>query len=231
MGIDDLALAARMFGLGQSTCMTMFPRDQAGLVPDREWKRKNFKGYDQRWYPLETLDVAIGQGALLVTPLQLANVYAAIAQEGTLYRPMIVKSISTSDGKKIKEFQPSVMNRLSISSESWDILHEGLEKVVSEGTARGAFKGFPIQVAGKTGTAENPQGPSHAWFACYAPAKDPEIVVLVMIEHGVGGASYAAPVARQVLEEYFGISDEEPQEAGIPIPLGESIMSELKAFS
>ncbi len=231
VGIDDLSNTARRFGLGQSTGMIMFPRDQAGLVPDREWKRKNFKGYDQTWYPLETLDVAIGQGALLVTPLQLANVYSAIAQEGTLYQPMIIKSILTSDGRIIKEFQPSVMKRLEVSTKSWDILREGLEKVVSEGTARGAFKGFPIQVAGKTGTAENPQGPSHAWFACYAPAEEPEIVVLVMIEHGVGGASYAAPVARQVMEAYFGISEEGSQEAGLPIPLGEFIMSEPKVFS
>jgi penicillin-binding protein 2 len=211
VGIDDLAEAARRFGLGQSTGMTMFPRDQAGLVPDREWKRRSFKGYDQRWYPLETLDVAIGQGALLVTPLQLANVYAAIAERGVLRQPMIAKAVISSDGKTVKEFQPTVINNLSISAKSWDILEEGLEKVVSEGTARGAFSGFPVRVAGKTGTAENPQGPSHAWFACYAPLEDPEIVVLAMIEHGSSGASYAAPVARQVLEEYFGISYEESE--------------------
>lgn len=209
VGIDDLAEAARVFGLGCSTGMIMFPRDQAGLVPDREWKRRNFKGYDQRWYPLETLDVAIGQGALLVTPLQLASVYAAIAQKGVLHQPMIVKRILTLDGKTVREYQPTVMNRLSISDKSWDILQQGLEKVTSQGTARAAFSDFPVQVAGKTGTAENPQGPSHAWFACYAPCEAPEIVVLVMIEHGSSGAAYAAPVARKVLEEYFGISDEE----------------------
>ncbi len=211
VGIDDLAETARMFGLGQSTGMIMFPRDQAGLVPDREWKQRNFKGYDQRWYPMETLDVAIGQGAVLVTPLQLANMYSAIAERGTLLRPMIVKAVIGSGGKVMREFQPMVMNNLSISAESWDILEEGLEKVISHGTAQGAFSGFPLRVAGKTGTAENPQGPSHAWFACYAPIEDPEIVVLTMIEHGASGAAYAAPVARQVLEAYFGISYEEPE--------------------
>ncbi len=211
VGIDDLAETARMFGLGQSTGITMFPRDQTGLVPDRAWKIRNFKGYDQRWYPLETLDVAIGQGALLVTPLQLANVYAAIAEKGVLRQPMIVKAVLSSDGKTVRDFQPTVMNNLRISAKSWDILEQGLEKVVSEGTARSVFRGFPVRVAGKTGTAENPQGPSHAWFACYAPVEDPEIVVLVMIEHGTSGASYAAPVAKQVLEEYFGISYEESE--------------------
>lgn len=211
VGIDGLAESARMFGLGQSTGIVMFPKDQAGLVPDREWKKRNFKGYDQTWYPTETLDVAIGQGALLVTPLQLANVYSAIAERGALRRPMIVKAVLDSDGRCVKEFQPAVVSNISISGNSWDILERGLEGVVSGGTAQGAFLGFPLRVAGKTGTAQNPQGPSHAWFACYAPIEDPEIVVLVMIEHGSSGAAYAAPVARQVLEEYFGISCEDPE--------------------
>ncbi len=206
-----MAKVARRFGLGQSTGIVMFPKDQAGLVPDREWKMKNFKGYDRTWYPIETLDVAIGQGALLVTPLQLANVYSAIAQRGILRRPMIVKTVLDSDGRVVKEFQPTVVSNISMSTQSWGILDEGLQSVVSEGTAQGAFIGFPLRVAGKTGTAQNPQGPSHAWFACYAPLEEPEIVVLVMIEHGSSGAAYAAPVARQVLEEYFGISYEESE--------------------
>ena len=210
-GIDDLAKAARMFGLGQSTGIVMFPKDQAGLVPDREWKMRNFKGYDRTWYPMETLDVAIGQGALLVTPLQLANVYSAIATRGALHQPMIVKSVLNADGRCVKEFQPTVVSNISISNRSWDILEQGLEGATSEGTAKGAFTGFPFPAAGKTGTAQNPQGPSHAWFACYAPLEEPEIVVLVMIEHGSSGAAYAAPVARQVLEEYFGISYEESE--------------------
>ncbi|NLB73860.1 MAG: penicillin-binding protein 2 [Firmicutes bacterium] len=211
VGIDDLAQTARMFGLGQPTGIILHPKDQAGLVPDREWKMRNFKGYDRTWYPTETLDVAIGQGALLVTPLQLANVYSAIAQRGILRQPMIVKTVLDPDGRAVKEFQPAVVSSIPISSKSWDILEKGLESVVSRGTARGAFIGFPLRVAGKTGTAQNPQGPSHAWFACYAPIEEPEIVVLVMIEHGSGGAAYAAPVARQVLEEYFGISYEEAE--------------------
>jgi penicillin-binding protein 2 len=155
--------------------------------------------------------VAIGQGALLVTPLQLANVYSAIAARGALRQPMIVKSVLDSDGRCVKEFQPTVVSNISISSHSWDILEQGLEGVTSQGTAKGAFTGFPLPVAGKTGTAQNPQGPSHAWFACYAPLEEPERVVVVMIEHGSSGAAYAAPVARQVLEEYFGISYEESE--------------------
>ena len=211
VGIDDLAETARMFGLGASTGIVMFPKDQAGLVPDREWKVRNFEGYDRTWYATETLDVAIGQGALLVTPLQLANVYSAIASRGTLRRPTIVKYVLDPDGRPVEVFQSTVVRKIPISERSWEILEEGLVSVTTKGTARGAFEGFPLEVAGKTGTAQNPQGPSHAWFACYAPAKEPEIVVLVMIEHASSGAQHAAPVARQVLEEYFGISYEESE--------------------
>ncbi|NLS44452.1 MAG: penicillin-binding protein 2 [Firmicutes bacterium] len=208
VGIDNLASTARMFGFGQPTGITVSPKDQAGLVPDKEWKKRNFKGYDQKWYPTETLDVAIGQGALLVTPLQLAIAYSAIAGKGSLYQPMIVKAVIDSDGNIVEEYKPVIVNHLPISKTSWDILGQGLERVISHGTAKEAFKGFPLKAAGKTGTAENPHGPSHAWFACYAPAENPEIVVLVMIEHGISGATHAAPIARQVLEEYFRISYE-----------------------
>ena len=209
VGIDDLAQTSKMFGLGQSTGINLFPKDQIGLVPDRKWKKENFTGYDQTWYLTETLDVAIGQGALLVTPLQLANVYSAIAQRGVLWKPMIVKSIIDPLGETVSEFHPTVLNRIFIPDSTWDILEEGLKGVITSGTAKNAFSGFPLKVAGKTGTAQNPQGPSHAWFACYAPVEKPEIVVLCMIEHGTSGASYAAPVARKVLEEYFEISNEE----------------------
>jgi penicillin-binding protein 2 len=211
VGIDALAQTARLFGLGQATGIIMSPKDQAGLVPDREWKMSSFKGYDRTWYPTETLDVAIGQGALLVTPLQLANVYSAIAERGVLRQPMIVRAVLDSNGRAVKRLQPAVVRSISISSHSWDILDQGLQGVVSEGTAKGAFIGFPLRVAGKTGTAQNPQGPSHAWFACYAPVEAPEIVVVVMIEHALSGAANAAPVARQVLENYFGIFYEESE--------------------
>lgn len=205
VGIDDLAGFARMFGLGRSTGIMLFPGDSPGLVPDRTWKRLNFKGYNQMWYPDETLDVAIGQGALLVTPLQLANVYAAIAAGGTLYEPTVARAVLAPNGKVIKQFGPRVAAEVHVPSESLGILKQGLAKVISEGTAALAFKGFPIPTAGKTGTAQNPEGDSHGWFAGFAPLDSPEIVVLVLVEHGTGGALAAAPVARKVMEAYFGI--------------------------
>ncbi|MFZ5925389.1 MAG: penicillin-binding protein 2 [Bacillota bacterium] len=221
VGIDDLAEFARMFGLGRPTGIMLFPGDSSGLVPDRMWKRLNFKGYNQRWYPDETLDVAIGQGALLVTPLQLANVYAAIATGGTLYEPIVAKAVLAPDGKVIKQFGPRVAAKVDVSRESLGILKQGLAKVVSEGTAALAFNGFPIPAAGKTGTAQNPEGDSHGWFAGFAPLDSPEIVVLVLVEHGTSGALAAAPVARKVMEAYFGI-DEASSAApgGLGLPAG-----------
>lgn len=214
VGIDDLAMYARMFGLGRPTGIDLFPGDASGLVPDRAWKRLNFKGYDQRWYPTETLDVAIGQGALLVTPLQLANVYATIAAGGMVHVPEVVRRVVSPDGRVMREFPPKVAGSVNVSRESLDILKQGLAKVVSEGTAAAAFTGFPVPTAGKTGTAQNPVGDSHGWFAGFAPLDHPEIVVVVLVEHGTGGSLAAAPVARKVMDAYFGLDREKPETPG-----------------
>ncbi len=216
VGIDDLAAFAREFGLGRSTGIALFPQDPPGLVPDRSWKSLTYKGYDQRWYPDETLDVAIGQGALLTTPLQLANVYAAVAAGGTLYRPTVVRAVLAPDGRVIREFAPEVAARIDVSEDALAVLKRGLARVVSEGTAAAAFAGFPVPAAGKTGTAQNPAGDSHAWFAGFAPVDSPEIVVLVLVEHGTSGALAAAPVARKVMEAYFGIGEPHDSSAKEP---------------
>ncbi|MGE5587452.1 MAG: penicillin-binding protein 2 [Clostridia bacterium] len=214
VGIDDLAAYARMFGFGRPTGLQLSPGEASGLVPDRAWKRLNFKGYDQIWYPTETLDVAIGQGALLTTPLQIANAYATIAAGGVMHVPMVARAVLTPDGKVIREFEPKVAGTVDISQESLDTLKQGLAKVVSEGTAAGAFQGFPVPAAGKTGTAQNPEGDSHGWFAGFAPLENPEIVVVVLVEHGTGGSLAAAPVARKVMEAYFGLDRKQPEESG-----------------
>ncbi len=210
VGIDNLAMYARVFGLGRPTGIALFPPDASGLVPDRTWKRLNFKGYDQRWYPTETLDVAIGQGALLVTPIQVANVYATIAAGGAMHEPMVARAVLSPDGKVIREFPPRGVGNVNVSAESLDILKQGLAKVVSEGTGAAAFKGFPVPAGGKTGTAQTPTGDSHGWFAGFAPLDHPEIVVVVLVEHGTGGSLAAAPVARKVMEAYFGIDEKPP---------------------
>lgn len=206
VGIDMLSKYAREFGFGRKTGLEIFPDEKAGLVPDREWKRKNYRGENRIWYPDETLDVGIGQGALTVTPLQVATAYMAIANGGTLYVPRVVKRIMSADGEVVFESQPEVAGHVTLRPDTWQAMKEGLRRVVASGTASGAFRRFPIPVAGKTGTAQAPPGPSHAWFVGFAPVDNPEIVVVAFVERGASGSAAAAPIARKVLEAYFSSS-------------------------
>lgn len=224
VGIDSLSTWARRFGLGAPTGIQLPPGERVGLVPDREWKRRNFKGSNRKWYPIETLDVAIGQGALSVTPLQLGEVYVAIANGGTFYKPFVVREILSPEGRVLKSFGPEVTGHVNISDSTLAVMKEGLTAVVEKGTAAGSFRGFPIPVAGKTGTAENPPHDSHGWFAAFAPVDKPEIVVLVFVEHGTSGSLAAAPVARKVLDAYFksraGDEEKSNQKANIDEKIG-----------
>jgi penicillin-binding protein 2 len=208
IGPFNLAKYARSFGLGKPTGINLYPGEKKGLVPDPDWKRKYFKK-DKTWYPSETGMYAIGQGALTVTPIQLAQVYAAIANDGKVYRPRLVSKITNSNGERIAEFRPEVIANIHIVPEANAIVKLGMEKVIAPGgTASGQFRDFPLDkypVAGKTGTAQKPPYDSNGLFACFAPVNKPEIVVVVVVEQGGGGGSAAAPVARKILEAYFNI--------------------------
>jgi penicillin-binding protein 2 len=208
LGPFNLAKYARKFGLGKPTGINLYPGEKKGLVPDPDWKRKYFKK-DKTWYPSETGMFAIGQSALTVTPLQLAQVYAAIANEGKIYRPRLVSKITYSNGEQIAEFKPEVIANVNLLPEANDIVKLGMAKVIAPGgTASGPFRDFPLDqypVAGKTGTAQKPPYDSNGLFACFAPVEKPEIVVVVVVEQGGGGSSAAAPVARKILEAYFNI--------------------------
>lgn len=206
VGPDMLAKYSRLLGLGRVTGLNLYPGEKAGLVPDPDWKRKNTR--DKKWYPLETLHFGIGQGYLTVTPLQLAQVYAAIADNGKVFRPRVVTKITDSFGKVVKSYRPTVTSNLRIPPEDLAIVKKGLEEVVSEGTAAAFFRGFPldrIPVAGKTGTAQRPPYDNTAVFAAYAPADKPEIVIVTLVEQGGSGSSGAAPIARKMLEAYFNL--------------------------
>ena len=211
VGIDGLAEWARRFGLGQSVGIDLYPRDMAGLVPDPAWKRRRFTRPDQqRWYESETLDVAIGQGALQVTVLQLAALFMAVANDGVIFRPYLVEAVRGPDGTDIYRHRPEVLRVVRASARTWEMVRQGLARVVSgpNGTARQAFAGFPIPVGGKTGTAQlaGLEGAAHALFAALAPIDRPEVAVVVVVEHGGSGALAAAPIARAILEAYFGLS-------------------------
>lgn len=204
VGVEGLAKFARVFGLGRPTGLNLYPTESLGLVPDEEWKQQNKK---EPWYPVESGQFAIGQNALTVTPLQLAQVYAAIATNGKMYKPCLVSKITSPSGQVVASFKPQLIADLHIPASVKDIIQQGLQEVVDiGGTAAGAFIGFPLKeipVAGKTGTAQRPPYDDNAVFACYAPASKPEIVVIVLIEQGGSGSASAAPVGRKILEAYF----------------------------
>ena len=185
LGIDLLEKYARMFGLGQRTGIDL-PYEAKGLVANREYKKKNFEDGD--WYLSETFDAAIGQGFNLVTPLQAAMVMGEIAADGKRYKPHLVSRIQTQDGDVIKEFQPELLSELQVPANVIKLVQEGLHDVTKFGTAASTFRGFPVDIAGKTGTAENSQGRDHGWFVAYGPFDNPNIVVAVIVEQGGFGS-------------------------------------------
>jgi penicillin-binding protein 2 len=203
---DILPTCARDFGLGQPTGLQELP-ESPGLVPDIAWKRTV---HGEPWVPGDSVNLAIGQGFLLTTPLQIARVMAAVANGGALLRPQIIYRI----GDEVI-LQREEMGQLPVSTEHLANIKEGLlgAGTLPHGTAYRAMQGLPFDVAGKTGTSETGETDPHAWFVGYAPADAPEIVIAVMIEHGGEGPTVAAPLFRRLVEAYFGI---EPVE--IPTP-------------
>lgn len=198
LGIDRLSQYAERFGLGEKTRIDL-PGELEGLVPNQEWKRKTF---NQIWYPGDTINMSIGQGYLLVTPFQIHNMACLIASQGKFLRPTLVQKIISPSGEIIKEFEPELIKDIGISSETFQIVKEGMRKVIEKGTGRLAYI-EEISIAGKTGTAQNPQGENHAWFICFAPIQNPEICVTVFIEHGGDGSQAAAPLGSKIIERYY----------------------------
>jgi penicillin-binding protein 2 len=201
-GIDPGLLPSfgQAFGLGSETGIEGVI-EVAGLVPDPAWKQE---ATGQSWFVGDSVNLAIGQGDLRVTPLQVARMVAAVANGGTLYRPYVVARTGQ------EEFgQPEAVGSLPVSSENLRVIQEAMLGVTtaSIGTATHRFQGLGILVAGKTGTAEAAGADStpHSWFVGYAPADDPEIAFVVLVENAGEGSTVAAPMARQVIEAYYGL--------------------------
>ncbi|ERL03344.1 penicillin-binding protein 2 [Mitsuokella sp. oral taxon 131] len=203
LGIDRLEKYARMFGLGAATGIDL-PYEADGLVANRRYKEKNFE--DGEWYLSETFDAAIGQGFNLVTPLQAAMVMGEIAADGKRYKPHLVKRIVGPDGKTVKDVAPELLSRLEVPENVIQLVQNGLHDVTKYGTAASSFRGFTIDIAGKTGTAENPHGRDHGWFVAYGPYSSPNIVVAVIVEQGGFGSQSAVPIGRKILEAAFGVN-------------------------
>lgn len=202
LGIDRLENYSRMFGLGEKTGINL-PYESEGLVASREYKQKVF---DEEWYISETLDAAIGQGFNLVTPLQAAMLTSEIAANGKRYQPYLVHRIIGPDGKVVQEFQPKLLSTLAVPQSVIQMVQQGLRDVTKYGTAAGVFgPGFPIDIAGKTGTAENPHGRDHGWFVAYGPFDNPSVVVAVIVENGGYGALSSVPIGKKIFEAAFSL--------------------------
>ncbi|MCA1571614.1 MAG: penicillin-binding protein 2 [Chloroflexi bacterium] len=216
-GSERFQKYVRTAGFGHDTGIDL-PNEKSGVVPDVAWCKANEDiGYcPDGWLPGYTINMAIGQGDLVVTPLQMAVTYAAIANGGTVYEPRLAESLTRTDEREneqtVRSIEPKVAARLPLDAAELDVIQEGLVDVVAgaDGTARGAFAGFPLNaypIAGKTGTAQLDEAGelNDAWFVSYGPADSAEYVIAVYVEKAGHGGETAAPIARQIWEGIFGI--------------------------
>lgn len=197
--IDDFARISRAAGLGAKTGVDV-PQESSGLVPDLAWLNKRYG--TNKWGKGSLLNFSIGQGEYLVTPLQMARYVTAIATDGKLFAPRLVREIVSEDGA-VTETGPFISDRWEETPETFAAIREAMRLVVEEGTARSArVAEFPP--AGKTGTSENPHGEPHSWFVGFAPATNPEITFSVIVEAGGHGSDVAVPIMKRILAGYTG---------------------------
>lgn len=221
MGLDPIAEMGEKLGFGHLTGIEL-PSETAGVMPTQAFHDRVDHGYTKGF----ALNAAIGQGAVNVTPLQLAMAYAALANGGTLYKPHLVMKVEDADGKKVlRQVTPEVVRKIDIKPANLSAIMDGLIGVMNTPGGTGYGKRLAdIKIAGKTGTAQNVligekrvkatdmewAQRDHAWFASIAPAENPEIVVVVINEHGGHGGSAAAPVAMAVIQAYFDYKNKPP---------------------
>ncbi len=226
MGIEAIAASATQFGLGRPTGVDL-PGEATGIVPSPEWKRQT-RG--KPWYPGETVSVSIGQGYVMVTPLQMAKVIATVGNHGISRTPHIVRGIRERESGTIKEQVPSQTPPLVVRPHHLQGIQAALASVVTSGTARRA-RSSKVRIAGKTGTAQvvalrltnGEDVPrkfrDHAWFVAYAPFEHPSIAVAVLVEHGGHGGSVAVPLAKQLIEAHMAYESEGEARARTPSAL------------
>jgi penicillin-binding protein 2 len=213
MDIDTIAEYAKKFGIGSATGIDL-QNETGGLMPNREWKQR--VAHD-KWYPGETISVAIGQGPVLVTGLQMASVVAAIATDGIREQPHLLSAVLDPDGKVKDVAHPKREEITGVDQSNYEILKQALWGVVNEGGTGGKARIDGFDVCGKTGTVQvigferggnlwkeqKERFGDHAWFVAFAPFSDPQVAVAVFVEHGGHGSDAAAPVAKKIFEAYF----------------------------
>jgi len=202
LGINRLAPMARAFGLGNITGIDL-PFEKKGTVPDEKWKMERF---NEKWWPGETVICAIGQGYIQATPIQMASAAATVANWGKRFQPYIVKEVLNPNGKLANASIPKQLTPVPASQKVFEAVRFGMRQAVIGHGGTGRVVDIPgITVAGKTGSAEDPpRKRPHAWFICFAPMEKPEIAIAVISEQGGHGSTGAAPVARAILDVYFG---------------------------
>ncbi len=197
---------AGKLGIGHESGLDL-PGETEGLVPSKKWRDDLFaEGNTERpWSAGDNIQLAIGQGDLQTNPLQMAIAYAALANDGTIVTPHVGHEVEDAAGRVLKEFDPKPQRRIQIDPGYRAAILEGLHRAAQApgGTSYGVFSGFPIDVAGKTGTVERPGHCDQSWYAVVAPYPNPRIVTIVTVEEGGFGVESAAPAALQILEAYF----------------------------
>jgi len=220
---------ASRYGFGSLTGIDL-PAEGPGLVPDVEWRNdlyedaadpdscagkvRDYLGCgetDRPWSAGDNMNLSVGQGDLGATPLQLAVAYATLGNGGEVVRPHLADRAEDALGQVTQEIDPAPSRTLDISEETRSTIMEGLRQAAMEpgGTSYGVFGGFPVEIAGKTGTAEKTDQEDQSWYAALAPADDPQVVVVVTVERGGFGAESAAPAASQILSQYFDVGGRE----------------------
>jgi penicillin-binding protein 2 len=205
-----LADWAMRLGMNKPTGIDI-PGEVAGRVPTPAWRRSYFQSeVDQQWTPGNSINLSIGQGDLEATPLQLAVTYAAIANGGSIVQPHIGKKIIDAQGQMVRDLQAAKPRKVDVSQSTLDVVRRGLYEAAnsSTGTSSAVFAGYPVQVAGKTGTAEVFGSDDYAWYASYAPANDPKYAVVVMVEQGGHGGTVAAPATRLIYDALFKLKSQ-----------------------
>ncbi|MEO5969701.1 MAG: penicillin-binding transpeptidase domain-containing protein, partial [Bdellovibrionia bacterium] len=214
--VDDIAKWATILGLGKKTGINL-AGEVPGLIPTEEWKKRKL---NQEWNAGETATVAIGQSFVLTTTLQLSNLYAALANGGTLFRPFIVKKIESSEGEVLKEYHPEILSQVHLNPKTVELVKQGLWGVMNSPIGTGYSQRIPgVDFAGKTGTVQvirlaadkiytkcetmKFHDRHNAIFVGFAPIKDPSIAVAIVGEHACHGATGAAPIARAIIKKYL----------------------------
>ena len=203
VGIDSIHEMAKLVGVTAPTGIDL-PGEKSGLVPSTEWKKRT---YGEKWYEGETVSVAIGQGAVWLTPIGLMQLASFIGNEGVTFKPEVVNRIVSPAGEVVKKFEPVMKANAKLDKHNIALVKDAMRGVVNEpgGTAYTSARVENVSMSGKTGSAQSGTGGGdHAWFIAFAPSDSPSVAVSILVEHGLHGASAAAPIAKAIAETMFG---------------------------